>query len=169
MHEILRLDGREFRGPSDSLTAAQDDYLLAHLRRSGAIETLTDADGIERPQAKRAELLLTQIMLSGETFHVLAGALTEVGKKWSREEAERNAARFAEITDSEEKLRIRAGIVNFVIGFFAPGAKSSTISQKSSSRAKKVRPTKSAAPGTSETSPLSSASSQETTPANSTG
>lgn len=169
MEQSFKLDGREFRGVSQSLTAAQDDYLLAHLRRCGAVEALTDIDGVQRPQEERAELLLTQIMLSGETFHVLAGCLTEVGKKWSRAEAERNAAAFAEITVSEEKLRIRAALVNFVIGFFVSGAKSSATSQKSSSPTRRDRRTKNAAPGTSETSPPSSASSPETTPPNSTG
>jgi hypothetical protein len=158
VEKSFKLDGREFRGVSQSLTAAQDDYLLAHLRRCGAVEALTDIDGVQRSQENRAELLLTQIMLSGETFRVLAGCLTEVGKKWSREEAERNAAAFMEITDREEKLRIRAALVNFVIGFFVSGAKSSETSQKSSPRKKKDRTTESAEPGTSETSPPSSAS-----------
>jgi hypothetical protein len=160
MDESFKLDGREFRGISESLTAAQDDFLLAHLRRSGALEIIDDEGA---PAEKRAEQLLTQIMLSGETFHILAGCLNEIGKKWSRAEAERNAAAFSQVTDLEDKLRMRAAIVRFVMLFFALGAKSSETSQKSSSPSEKDRPTENADPGTLETSPLSSASSPATT------
>ncbi|MGA3295280.1 MAG: hypothetical protein ABSE45_15030 [Candidatus Acidiferrales bacterium] len=159
MDDRFTLDGREFRGISESLTAAQDDYLLAHLRRSGAIEVLAAAEG---PDETRAERLLTEIMLSGETFHILAGCLTETGKKWSRAEAERNAAAFAAITAADEKLRMRAAIVRFVIGFFASGAGSSETSPKSSSPNEGDRPTESADPGTLEISPPSSANSPDT-------
>jgi hypothetical protein len=151
MLESINLDGRKFHSITQSLTANQDDYILAHLRLSGAIEVLNDLDGMKRTQEKRAEDLLTQILLSGRTHHILAGCLTEEGKVWSRSEADANAARFAAITDIDEKTAMRKSIVNFVIGFFSLGEPSSRTSQKSSSRSEKVPLIKSAAP-TSETS-----------------
>jgi hypothetical protein len=150
--ESIKLDGRQFAGISQSLTANQDDYILAHLRLAGAIEVLSDIDGKQRTKEQRAEDLLTQILLSGRTHHILAGCLTEVGKTWGRAEADANAARFAGITDVEEKTAMRTSIVKFVIGFFTLGEPSSETSRKSSSRSAKVPPTKNAAPSTSGTS-----------------
>jgi hypothetical protein len=149
---IIKLDGRHFAGISQALTANQDDYILAHLRLSGAIEVLSDLDGKKRTNEQRAEDLLTQILLSGHTHHILAGCLTEAGKTWSRAEADANAARFAGITDIEEKTAMRTSIVRFVIGFFSLGEPSSETSRKSSSRSAKVPRTKNAAPSTSGTS-----------------
>jgi hypothetical protein len=145
MIDTITLDGRKFTGISQALTANQDDYLLAHLRLAGAIEVMGDLDGIARTKEKRAEDLLTQILLSGRTHKILAGCLTEEGKVWSRAEADANAARFAGITDVEEKTAMRSSIVTFVIGFFSLGADSSESSPKSSSRSEEVPPTKSAA------------------------
>src|SRR5690348_9806844 len=113
MEHTLKLDGREFRGVTESLTAAQDDYLLGYLRRSGATEILAaedqDKGATTESRHARAQQLLTEILLSGYKFHILAGCLTEPGKKWSRREADRNAAIFAEITDPEEKVRMGEG------------------------------------------------------------
>jgi hypothetical protein len=150
--EAITLDGRKFHSISQALTANQDDYILAHLRKAGAIEVLSDLDGVKRSKEQRAEDLLTQILLSGRTHHILAGCLTEDGKTWSRESADSNAARFAAITDVAEKTEMRKSIVTFVIGFFSLGEPSSETSQKSSSRSGMVPRTKNAAPSTSGTS-----------------
>ncbi|MGH9685287.1 MAG: hypothetical protein ACRD4S_16955 [Candidatus Acidiferrales bacterium] len=139
MDGTIRLDGREFTGISQALTAAQDDYLLAHLRVAGVIEIL-DSMG-NTPREKLSEEMLTRIMLSGETHAILAGALTESGKQWSRAEAERNRAAFAAVTDAAEKTAMRTAIVSFVIGFFGFGEPSSTSSPRSSSPAETARPT----------------------------
>jgi hypothetical protein len=152
MLDTITLDGRKFTGISQALTANQDDYILAHLRLAGAVEVLSDLDGVTRTKEKRAEDLLTQILLSGRTHHILAGCLTEDGKVWSRAEADANAARFAGITEVGEKTEMRKSIVKFVIGFFSFGEPSSETSQKSSSRSAKVPPIKNAAPSTSGTS-----------------
>lgn len=157
----IRLGGREFAPILQELSAAQDDYILAHLRRSGALEALGDA---EIPAIKRGEEMLTRVMLSGETFAVLSGILTEKGKQWSRAEAERNAAAFAALTDADSKQAMRGSLVGFVIGFLGLGAKSPKTSRKSSGRNAKGRATASAAQGTSATSPTSSAPSRDTTP-----
>lgn len=163
MLESITLDGRKFHGISQDITATQDDYILAHLRLAGALEVLSDLDGIKRTEQKRAEDLLTQILLSGRTHHILAGILTEEGKVWSRADADANATRFAEIRNVDEKLAIRKSIVEFVIGFFSLGEPSSKNSQKSSNQSGEVPPTKSAAPSTSETSLPSSGRSRATT------
>jgi hypothetical protein len=152
MLETITLDGRKFTGITQSLTANQDDYVLAHLRVAGAIEVMSDLDGVKRTQEQRAEDMLTRILLSGRTHHILAGCLTEDGKVWNRAEADANAARFAGITDVGEKTTMRSEIVKFVIGFFLLGEPSSETSRKSSNRSGKVPPTKNADPQTSETS-----------------
>lgn len=131
--DTLKLDGRDFAGISQTLTANQDDYILAHLRLSGAMDILADAGGKRTPE-KKAEELLTQILLSGRSSYILAGCLTEAGKKWNRAEADKNAAAFAEITDAAEKTAMREAIVQVVIGFFSLGEKFAPNSPKSSNR-----------------------------------
>jgi hypothetical protein len=156
MEESLKLDGRDFAGTSQSLTAAQDDYILAHLRLAGVLEVFADMDGPVkkgRSAEERARDLLTRILLSGRAPFILSGCLTETGKHWSREEADSNAARFAEITDDDEKKAMRASIVKFIIGFFGFGEKSPATSRKSSSRKKTDRPGESAEAATSAASP----------------
>lgn len=143
--DTLKLDGREFAGVSQALTANQDDYILAHLRLSGAMDILTEAGG-KLSQEEKAEELLTQIMLAGRTSYILAGCLTEVGKKWNRADADKNAAAFREITDDAEKKSMREAIVGVVIGFFSSGEPSSKSSPKSSTKNEKDRRTASAAP-----------------------
>jgi hypothetical protein len=142
--DTLKLDGRDFTGISQTLTADQDNYILAHLRLSGAMDILADADAKRTPE-KKAEDLLTQIMLSGRASFILAGCLTEAGKKWNRAEADRNAAAFAEITDEAEKTALRESIVRFIIGFFSLGEPSSKSSPRSSTRGAKASRTASAA------------------------
>lgn len=153
MEDSIRLDGRDFEGVSDSLSAAQDDYILAHLRQSGATEVLSGFDGKKRDEETRARDMLTAILLSGRKFHILAGCLTEHGLKWSRIEADRNAQLFSEITDPLEKSAMNKSVVGFVIGFFRSGEASPATSRKSSSRKEKDLPTRSAAAATSATSP----------------
>ena len=153
MTETITLGGKRFSGVTHSLPANQDEYIMAHLRRCGAMDVLLGHDGKgERTQEKRAEDLLTCIMLAGETSAVLAGCLTEDGKKWTRAAAIENTAAFDAITDPDEKLAMRASIVNFVIGFFRLGEPAAVGSPKSSSQSAKVPRSKSAAHGTSETS-----------------
>jgi hypothetical protein len=151
--EAITIGGKKFLGTDESLPAVQDEFILARLRRCGAMDVLTGNDGVKRSPEQRSEALLSAIMLAGETCFVLAGCLTEEGKKWNRADALANAMMFGEITDPEEKLAMRHGIVQFVIGFFQPGAPSSETSQKSSSPSAKVPPIKSAARRTSGTLP----------------
>jgi hypothetical protein len=149
----ITLDGREFRGIDHALTAAQDDYLMAHLRLAGAIEVLAEIGSeSKRTMQEKSEDLLTRILLSGRAPFILAGALTEIGKKWTREEANKNASIFAEITDQNEKLVMRSSIIGFVLGFFTSGGPSRTTSPESSSPNEKDRPTESAELATSATS-----------------
>jgi hypothetical protein len=139
--EIITLDGRKFHCDPQDHTASQDSYILAHLRLAGAIEVLNDLEGIERSPEKRAEELLTQILLSGRTHFILAGYLTEAGKDWCRSAADVNAARFAAITDVLEKAEMWKSIEAFVTALLlVRGALSETL-QRSSSRSAEVPPT----------------------------
>lgn len=158
MEESIKLDDREFQGTSQSITAAQDDYILAHLRLAGVLEVFADVDGAAgktkgRSDEDRARDLLTRILLSGRAPFILAGCLTETGKKWSRAEADSNAARFADITDEDEKKAMRASIVSYIIGFFGFGEKSPATSRKSSSRKETDRPGENAEAAISAASP----------------
>jgi hypothetical protein len=128
--QLPTIDGRTFHGVTQELSAAQDDFLIGHLRLSGALDTLLSAKNNPQEQSER---LLTQIMVSGRGAQVLAGCLTEVGKSWTYEDAARNAARFAAITDLKDKMAMREAVVQFVAGFFLFATRSAATSRKSSS------------------------------------
>lgn len=154
MTETIRLDGREFRTIEQDITASQDDYILYNLRLAGAIDIISEVGVAKSARAieRQAEQLMTAIMGSGRKGHILAGCLTEVGKKWTRAEAERNATTFDEITSKDEKLLINKALVQFVIGFFSSGEPSRRSSPSSSSPNETAGPTETAAAETSETS-----------------
>jgi hypothetical protein len=164
--EVIQLDGREFVGVTQGLTMAQNDFVLVLLDEIGSekprdpeekIETASDivakiargdkSDGI-------AQRLLRKILKSGRASELLAGLLTEKGKKWTRREALRNAEIFAEIRDNGEQVVMRSAMVSFVFGFFRSGEASSTTSPKSSNPNEKD-------PGISNAEAAISASSQE--------
>jgi hypothetical protein len=132
--ETIILDGRTFQGITQALTAAQDDYVLVILRRSGALSLLSKVpnNATDQDRAERADELVTAVLESGRNHHLLAGLLTEPGKKWTRDEAERNAARFADITDAAEKIAMHKYLVQFIVGFFPSGEPSSMTSPNSS-------------------------------------
>jgi hypothetical protein len=114
--QAIMIAGRQFQGVTQELSAAQDDYLIGQLRKAGALELVLSADETKAEQT--AEALLTQIMISGKSPEVLAGVLTEVGKKWTFEDAQKNARIFAEVTDIDSKREMRTATVGFVVGFF---------------------------------------------------
>lgn len=123
--KLFHLDGRDFHGITQSLSAEREYYLLAHLRRSGASEIISDkTKSIEQ----RAQEVLTALMLSGASFHVLAGCLSEPTKRWAFAEAESNAKKFAAITDVNEKLAMRSVLTRIVADFFAFGLEPPTAS-----------------------------------------
>ncbi len=126
----IHLDGREFRMIDQGMTAAQDDYLMGQLRLAGAIDVVALMK-TETAQEKASELL-TRILVSGRAPQILAGCMTEVGKKWKRADAERNAEIFGDITDPTDKERMRSSILAFVLGFFPSGEDSSRTSPNSS-------------------------------------
>jgi len=126
---LIVIGGRKFHGVSQELSAAQDDYIIGQLRLAGALDLVLGAQ--KNPEAT-AEILLTQIMISGRGPHVLAGCLTEVGKQWTFEEATRNAGVFASTTNNEDKQAMRTAIVGFVVGFFQYATAFAAISRKSS-------------------------------------
>lgn len=127
--QAIRICGREFHGVTQELSAAQDDYLIGQLRLAGALELVLAAT---KDPAQTAEALLTQIMVSGRGPRVLAGVLTEVGKRWTFEEASRNAEVFAAATSAEDKQVMRLATVGFVVGFFQFATASARTFPKSS-------------------------------------
>jgi hypothetical protein len=151
VEETITLAGREFSIVGQDVSAAQDDYLMGHLRLAGAIEVLADIDEKRTPE-KKSEALLTKLLISGRKQFVVAGLLTEVGKKWTRESAERNAATFAEITEHDEKRAMYQTLVALTLIFFKLGERSSATSPTFSSQSGKVPDTSKEGPGTSETS-----------------
>jgi hypothetical protein len=128
--QLITIAGRQFHGVSQELSAAQDDYLIGQLRKAGALELVLSADPQKAEQT--AEALLTQIMISGKSPEVLAGVLTEVGKKWTFEDAQKNAQVFAEVTDIDSKREMRTATVGFVVGFFQFATAYATTFRKSS-------------------------------------
>lgn len=152
----MKLDGREFSGVDHKITAAQNDYIQAHLALAGVTDLLVEAGTTKPSEEQLGEIrrkFLTQILLSGQKSFILSGCLTENGKKWSRAEADRNAARFDEITDADEMLEMTNGLAGVVISFFQSVGTSSTTSPKSSSPSDEVPATKSADPAISASSP----------------
>jgi len=151
----MKLDGREFQAIDNAVTAAQNDYTIGNLRAAGALEVLAglnpqkrDADSISKP----ANDYLTRIFLTGRKGFILAGLLTEVGKTWTRAEADRNAARFDQITDLEEIQTMAAILSELVITFFQRAGTSSPSFPKSSTPTVADRATNTAERATSESS-----------------
>ena len=110
----VTIDARQFHCITAEISAVQDNYLMGQLRLAGALELLVGAK--QDPDELKAEALLTQILVSGRAPRILAGCLTEVGKSWNYEEAERNARAFAASTDLNDKREMRGVIVGFVMG-----------------------------------------------------
>jgi hypothetical protein len=126
---LITIGGRQFHGVSQELSASQDHYIIGQLRLAGALQLLNPAE--KNPEAT-AEALLTQIMVSGRAPYILAGCLTEQGKRWTFEEASRNAEVFAAVTNNDDKLAMSSAIVGFVVGFFQFATAFAAISRKSS-------------------------------------
>lgn len=120
----LKLDGRTFEGITEGMTARQDDYILTQLRRSGAMDVLAalpkDATDEQRKDGSRE--MFARIVETGRKFKLLAGLLTETGKTWTEAEAERNAARFGDITDTADKMTMNGEIMTLTMNFFLFGA-----------------------------------------------
>jgi hypothetical protein len=151
----MKLDGREFQAIDNAVTAAQNDYTIGNLRAAGALEVLAglnpqkrDADSISKP----ANDYLTRIFLTGRKGFILAGLLTEVGKTWTRAEADRNAARFDQITDLDEIQTMAAILSELVITFFQRAGTSSPSFPKSSTPTDADRATNTAELASSESS-----------------
>lgn len=151
----MKLDGREFSEVDHTITAAQNDYIIGHLRAAGALEALAGLDPTQRDVdtiGKPAADFVTRIYLTGRKSFILAGLLTEAGKPWSRAEADRNAAKFDQITNLEEITTMGKIIAEIVIVFFQSAGRSLQSSPKSSNPSDEAPDTENAAPGTSASS-----------------
>lgn len=152
----MKLDGREFTGADQTITAAQNDYIQGHLALAGVTDLLVEA-GTTKPTEEQLGAIrrkfITQVLLSGQKSSILAGCLTEVGTKWSRLEADRNADRFDEITDPGETQEMTNGLAGIVISFFRSVGTLSGTSPRSSSPNEEVPGTGNAALETSASLP----------------
>ena len=157
----MKLDGREFSDVDHTLTAAQNDYIIGHLRAAGALEALAGLDPSQRDATtidKPAADFVTRIYLTGRKSFILAGLLTQVEgndlgvRRWTRAEADRNAARFDQIQDLEEIALMGKLIAEIVIVFFLSAGRSLQSFRKSSKPSDEVPGTKSADPATSASS-----------------
>jgi hypothetical protein len=153
--ETIKLDGREFRGITQSLSARQDDFILVELRQSGAMEILAAMPKDATPERRDAasDAMFNKILDSGRKYRLLAGLLTEESKTWTHGEADRNAERFGDITDTDEKVTMSRELMRLVVLFFRFGAESSTTSPNSSSPSAAAPNTGSAEVETSATLP----------------
>lgn len=144
----IHLDGREFAPVSEKVTMAQDDYITLTINDCGAADIVSQFKYVDKDESKIkidaatrhnetvARALLSQILRSGLASQLLAGMITEVGKTWTKAEADSNARIFAQITDTAEKVAMRKCQVSFVLGFFKFGEGLSTTSPKSSDKKK---------------------------------
>lgn len=152
--QTIKLDGRQFNEIDQALTSAQNDYIQGHLALAGVTDLLVAAHSKKDENAvgdMRREFI-TAILVSGEKSAILAGCLTEVGTKWTRAAAEKNRARFDQITDAEESQTMTAELARLVIAFFQFGGTSSTTSPKSSNQNDAVPATENAELSTSASS-----------------
>jgi hypothetical protein len=134
----ITIDGREFHGVTQELSAEQDSFIIGQLRLAGALPALVAMK--KNATEEQAETLLTQIMVSGRMYQILAGVLTEKDKSWSFDDATRNGARFAAVSNPVEKAAMCSAVVDFVANFFLYAVQSARTSQKSSSRSSKAAP-----------------------------
>ncbi|HEX9255861.1 MAG TPA: hypothetical protein VF938_09955 [Candidatus Angelobacter sp.] len=128
--DTIVIAGLTFHGVSQELPAAQDHYLVGQLRLAGCLDFLINAKGGTAEEA--AEGLLTRLLVSGRASQVLAGCLTEDGKKWSVSSAEANAEMFDQVKAPESKAAMRDALLGFVLGFFQYATASVATSRKSS-------------------------------------
>jgi hypothetical protein len=149
----MKLDGREFSEVDHSITAAQNDYVIGHLRAAGALEALAGLDPTQRDDVaafeKPAADFVTRIYLTGRKSFILAGLLTEVGKTWTRVEADRNAAKFDQTVDLEDITTMGKLIAETVIIFFQSAGRSLQSSPKFSNRNDEVPAIENVDPGSS--------------------
>jgi hypothetical protein len=136
----VKLDGREFEGLTQSLTARQNDYITVNLRLSGASEILATFEQTDSPEtrAAKAESCVNRILESGRKYKIIAGMLTEQGKKWTREQADKNAEIFGDLRDTDEQRTMNSELLAMIVGFFRFGEVSSPTSPTSSSQSEKA-------------------------------
>lgn len=132
--DSIRLAGKEFTLLDQQMTAAQQDYLSARFNRAGVTDlfVMPGQKPTEDELVKLRSEFVARILESGQKSFLLAGMLTEVGKKWSRVDADKNAALFDAITDRAEKEIMSESFVVWSMAFFLSAAKSSMTSPSSS-------------------------------------
>jgi hypothetical protein len=129
----------------------------------GALRT----HGIDRVISKDGDVL-GAILDAGCASKLLAGLITEDGRKWTRDEALSNVAFFDGLTDDTEYEQYLAALESLLAGFFPRSGSSSTASPTSSRARRKTSAEKRAArramtpPSDSATGPTSAPPSPST-------
>jgi len=126
-------------------TLEQDAAILKILDEQD-LRVLQMADG-EKAEAF-ALRIITDLILSGKAFPILGCFLVPDGVKWTQEVAKETAERLREITDPEDKNKIRNALVPFLHDFFCAGLISVVISRRFSALLRGIvgRPQKTADP-----------------------
>lgn len=128
--EVLNLGGRYF-APAESTTFEQDAYLM------GVITAGRLQDAAEGSDPNK---LVSAIMSSGQVCPLLAGLLIEVDAEWTRERAAEWAAYFAQLRDPAAKGQLQNAVPWLLLGFFGPGASSSSTTSSDSASAGTTAP-----------------------------
>lgn len=132
---VVTLAGRTFR-PATTTTWDQDGYMTAEAVAAG-VASLTDP-----------VQFVGALMGSPRRAHLLAGAMCEDGKPWSRAWAAEAAALFAACTDAEAKRQLTDVTAEVIVGFLIGDRRSWRTSPTSSTGAESP-PATSTAAGTS--------------------
>lgn len=134
--ETIQLDGRSFLPVNESISAAQDDFIMLQLRRAGVNETLDllPENATFEQRSKAGAEMYNRILESGRKYKLLGGLLTEEGKPWTEEEALRNAAIFSGLHTIDERVLMHRVVIRQVSGFLRFGEASSPTSPNSSNQ-----------------------------------
>lgn len=118
--------GRKFRPPTRT-SLRQDMYMSERLEAADLDDLMDRFDPKAGKLDKAGESAVLQAYRNGVLFDVLAGVLVEDGKKWSPEEAKRNAEFFANLEEEEDKAAVRGPMVATILFFFIGGIRSPEI------------------------------------------
>ncbi len=116
--KTITLDGRTFDATAQARACDQIAYIEYQLWCAGVVEIPNDLRPVTREEKRSADEVVTEILLSGRNCYLIAGCLNEQGKLWDRNEADRNASRFAAITDAREKAAMQEFVAGFIASLF---------------------------------------------------
>lgn len=140
--QTLTLGGREIQAieaQNNELTIEQDIFVMNAVKRSG-IGPITMHEG-ESPE-DFVDRLLTDLVLSGAFFPILAAFLVFEGEEWSVDKSQRDAmvAFLRGLREPDDKAKMRGMIATLMLGFLRGGLSSGATSQSSSAEEAEAPP-----------------------------